>query len=53
MKYYFLALLVWIVMIIMFLTIILIPVVMHLRDNNEWFASPFSKACDEDGYDYR
>lgn len=44
MKWYFLAFLVWIIEILMFASIILIPFVMYLRNETEWFARPFAKA---------
>jgi hypothetical protein len=44
MKWYFLAFLVWIIEILMFASIILIPFVMYLRNETEWFEHPFAKA---------
>lgn len=44
MKWYFLALLIWLLETIMFVSVILIPVIMYLRDNYEWFEKPFNTA---------
>lgn len=44
MKFYFLAFLIWILEIVMFASIVLIPVVMYLRDNYDWFERPFNEA---------
>ena len=44
MRWYLLAFLVWIAEIIMFLTILLIPVCMWLRGNCFFFEKPFTAA---------
>lgn len=44
MRYYFLAFVIWILEIVMFATIILIPVAMYLRDSYVWFDAPFGQA---------
>ena len=44
MKWYFLALLIWFAEILMCATILLIPVCIYLRDNDDWFDSPFNEA---------
>ena len=44
MKWYYLALLIWIAEIIMFASIILIPVVMYLRRWCIWWDRPFTEA---------
>lgn len=41
MKWYYLAILIWILEILMFISIIFIPAVMYLRDYHWWFNSPF------------
>ena len=51
MKWYCLAFLICIIEILMFASIILIPVVMYLRDECEWFEHPFIKACRECFYE--
>ena len=42
--YYYLALLIWILIIIMFISIILIPVCMYLKHNSMLWYKPFSAA---------
>ena len=44
MKWYYLALLTWILEIIMFISIVLIPVCIYLRDSHDWWETPFSEA---------
>lgn len=44
MKWYYLALLIWIAEIAMFASVILIPVCMYLRDSSDWWYRPFSEA---------
>ena len=44
MKWYYLALLTWVLKIIMFLSIILIPVCKYSEDTYEWWDRPFGKA---------
>ena len=44
MKWYYLALLTWILEIIMFASIILIPVCIYLRDLRDWWDKPFINA---------
>ena len=47
MKYYFLALLVWIAKIALWITIIGIPIERYLAYETEWFYNPFYKASYE------
>ena len=44
MKYYCLAALIWILEIIMFTSIIFIPMVIYLRVRYDWFEEPFGTA---------
>ena len=44
MKWYYLASLIWVTRLLLFVTIIGIPLVMYLMDNNEWFEAPFNCA---------
>ena len=50
MIWYYLAFLTWILEIILFISIIGIPVVLYLRDNNDWFAQPFAEAYCNKGW---
>lgn len=51
MLWYYLALLIYIAIIIMFLSIILIPLFVYLNTETEWFREPFANAR-ESGQDY-
>lgn len=44
MRFYYLALLTWIAEILMFASIIFIPVVLFLRNKYLWFIRPFEEA---------
>ena len=44
MIWYYLAFLILILEIILFISIIGIPVVLYLRDHNDWFSHPFNEA---------
>lgn len=44
MKWYYLALLIWIAEILMFASIVLLPVAIYLRNNNDWWENPFEEA---------
>lgn len=44
MRYYFLALLVWLIKILLWISIIGIAIERYLSDNNRWFDTPFEKA---------
>ena len=50
MIYYFLALLVWIAKILLWVTIIGIPIERYLAYETEWFECPFSYAAYESRY---
>lgn len=45
MRYYFLAFAIWILEIVMFASIALIPIVVDLRDSYPWFYRPFRQAA--------
>lgn len=53
MRWYWLALLIWFIEILMFVSILLIPVVVYARDNNDWFHAPFRNAWWNSEYDRR
>ena len=42
--FYYLALLTWILEIIMFASIVLIPIVLILREESDWWQKPFEEA---------
>ena len=44
MRWYFLAFIIWIVIIVLCLTIIGIPIVVYLKDRSQWFDAPFDTA---------
>lgn len=44
MRYYFLALLVWLIKILLWISIIGIAIERYLSDNNCWFEKPFEEA---------
>ena len=50
MKYYFLAFMIWIVLIILCLTIIRIPIAIYLKSHFDWFDAPFEMAYEYDCY---
>lgn len=47
MKWYYLALLTWILKIILWVSIVGIPMEIYLRDNYEWFEDPFYEAFEK------
>lgn len=51
MRWYYLALLIYIAEIIMFASVVLIPLVMYLRDAEDWWKSPFTEARWNKDYD--
>lgn len=51
MKYYFLAFIFWIIKIILWISIIGIPIERYLADRIGWFYKPFAEAYDKWIYD--
>lgn len=43
-KYFYISLLCWIVLIILYVSIIFIPVALALKVNTDWFDEPFNEA---------
>lgn len=44
MRWYYLALLTWIFKIILFVSIVGIPIEIYLSDSSDWFEKPFNEA---------
>lgn len=44
MKWYYLALLIWILKIILWVSILGIPIEIYISNNSEWFEKPFCEA---------